>query len=66
MLTYTERIRALETNLENWPWDTSPSFKLEKEEADIILDLIDLIGNDKAVTENVLRLGKREQKLHNL
>ena len=51
MLTYVERIRALETNLENWPWDTSPSFKLEKEEADIILDLIDLIGNDKAVTE---------------
>lgn len=60
MLTYSERLRALETNLENWPWDSSPSFKLEKEEADIILDIIGLIGEDKAVTEGVQRLSKRE------
>lgn len=48
MLTDAERIRALETNLENWPWDTSPSFKLEKEEADIILKLI---NERKVITE---------------
>ncbi len=48
MLTNEERIRALETNLENWPWDTSPSFKLEKEEAEIILDLI---NERKVITE---------------
>lgn len=57
MLTDAERIRALETNLENWPWDTSPSFKLEKEEADIILKLI---NESRVVAENVLRLSKRE------
>lgn len=57
MLNDEERMRALETNLENWPWDTSPSFKLEKEEAEIILELI---NDSRVVADSVLRLSKRE------
>lgn len=38
MLTETERLRALFGNLKNHSWDVTPSFKLEKEDAEALLN----------------------------
>ena len=39
MLTKTERLRALLGNIKNHPWDVIPQFKLEKEDADVLLEV---------------------------
>ena len=38
MLTREERLRALLGNLKNYSWDVYPQFKLEKEDAEVLLD----------------------------
>ncbi len=38
MLTKEERLRALLGNLKNWSWDVYPQFKIEKEDAEVLLD----------------------------
>ena len=38
MLTREERLRALFGNLKNYSWDVYPQFKLEKEDAEVLLD----------------------------
>ena len=38
MLTDEERLRALFGNLKNWSWDVSPQFKIEKEDAEVLLN----------------------------
>ncbi|SFU57049.1 hypothetical protein [Butyrivibrio sp. INlla21] len=38
MLTERERLRALFGNIKNHPWDVIPQFKLEKEDAEVLLN----------------------------
>ena len=38
MLTAEERLRALFGNLKNHSWDVYPQFKLEKEDAEVLLN----------------------------
>lgn len=38
MLTAEERLRALLGNLKNWSWDVYPQFKIEKEDAEVLLN----------------------------
>lgn len=38
MLTKEERLRALFGNLRNHSWDVYPQFRLEKEDAEVLLD----------------------------
>lgn len=38
MLTEKERLRALFGNLRNHPWDIYPQFKIEKEDAEALLN----------------------------
>lgn len=38
MLTKEERLRALFGNLKNWSWDVEPQFRIEKEDAEVLLD----------------------------
>ena len=33
-----ERLRALFGNLKNWSWDVNPQFKIEKEDAEVLLN----------------------------
>ena len=40
MLTNEERIRALIGNLKNWDWSIFPQFRLEKEDAAALMDLL--------------------------
>lgn len=40
MLTNEERIRAMLGNLKNWPWDLYPVFKIEKEDAAALFELL--------------------------
>lgn len=42
MLTAEERIRALKCNLKNYDWTVSPQFRLEKEDAEVLLELLSL------------------------
>lgn len=37
MLTDEERLRALIGNLKNWSWDVCQQFKIEKEDADVLI-----------------------------
>lgn len=36
-MTKEERLRALFGNLKNHPWDIYPQFKIEKEDAEVLL-----------------------------
>ena len=38
MITNEERLRAFFGNLKNWSWDVSPQFKIEKEDAEVLLN----------------------------
>ena len=38
MLTTKERIRSLVGNLKNWSWDVNPQFRIEKEDADALIE----------------------------
>lgn len=38
MLTSDERLRALFGNLKNHSWDVHPQFKLEREDAEVLLN----------------------------
>lgn len=38
MLTEKERLRALFGNLKNHSWDVYPQFRLEKEDAEVLLN----------------------------
>ena len=40
MLTNAERILALKCNLKNYDWTVSPQFRLEKEDAEALLELL--------------------------
>lgn len=40
MLTKKERLNALKANLSRWPWDIYPTFKIDKEEAEIISEIL--------------------------
>lgn len=40
MLTNEERIRALKCNLKNFDWTVTPQFRLEKEDAEALLELL--------------------------
>lgn len=46
MLTKRERLRALFGNIKNHPWDVIPQFKLEKEDADVLLEATKEIRED--------------------
>ena len=43
MLTNEERIRALRCNLKNFDWTVSPQFRLEKEDAEALLGLLNKV-----------------------
>jgi hypothetical protein len=47
MLTKEEIRQALHTNLKNNNWDVNPSFSIHKEEAEIILDILDKEYDDR-------------------
>ncbi len=36
--TNEERVRALLVNLKNWSWDVEPQYRIEKEDADALLE----------------------------
>ena len=40
MLTNEERIRALFGNLKNWDWTVFPQYRLEKEDAAALMELL--------------------------
>lgn len=40
MLTNEERIRALKCNLKNFDWTVTPQYRLEKEDADALLEAL--------------------------
>lgn len=40
MLTNEERIRALKCNLKNFDWTVTPQFRLEKEDAEALLEIL--------------------------
>lgn len=40
MLTNEERIRALLGNLKNWDWSIFPQYRLEKEDAAALMELL--------------------------
>lgn len=40
MLTTEERIRALIGNLKNWDWTIFPQFRLEKEDAAALMEIL--------------------------
>lgn len=40
MLTNAERIMALKCNLKNFDWTVTPQFRLEREDADALLELL--------------------------
>lgn len=37
-MTDEERLRALFGNLKNWSWDIYPQYKMEKEDAEVLLN----------------------------
>lgn len=39
-MTNEERLRALKCNLKNWSWDVCPIYKIEKEDAAALLELL--------------------------
>ena len=43
MLTNEERIRALRCNLKNYDWSVSPQFRLEQEDAEALLGLLNKV-----------------------
>lgn len=43
MLTDQERLLALCCNLKNWSWDVSPQYRLEKEDAQALLTVLQQI-----------------------
>ena len=47
MLTAEERIRALKCNLKNHDWTVFPQFKLEKEDAAALLELLNSLNTTK-------------------
>ena len=51
MLNKEERLRALKANLSGWPWDISPAFKIEKEDAPIILEALALLADKEQTDE---------------
>ena len=40
MLTKAERLRALVGNVKNWSFDVEPQFRLEKEDAKVLLEAL--------------------------
>lgn len=40
MLSNEERIRALICNLKNWSWDVIPVYRIEKEDAAALFELL--------------------------
>lgn len=50
MLTNEERLRALFGNLKNWSWEVSPQFRIEKEDAEVLLNAT------KELQEELLRV----------
>lgn len=54
MLTKRERLRALFGNINNHPWDVIPQFKLEKEDADVLLEAT------KEIREDLLNVRAKE------
>lgn len=50
MLTKEERLRALFGNLKNHSWDVYPQFKIEKEDAEVLLNAT------KELQEELLRV----------
>jgi hypothetical protein len=45
LLTAEERLLALKTNLENYEWDIIPQYRLEKEDAAALLELLNSLIN---------------------
>lgn len=43
MLTNEERIRALTGNLKNWDWTVNPQYRIEKEDAQALLKVLEEI-----------------------
>lgn len=56
MLTDRERLRALLGNIKNHPWDVVPQFKLEKEDADVLLEAT------KEIREDLLRVRAEDEE----
>lgn len=42
MLTMEERIRALIGNLKNWDWTVYPQYRIEKEDSEALIKLLEL------------------------
>ena len=51
-MTETERLKALKGNLKNWDWTVFPQFKLEKEDGQALLNLLQSIGKINLDNEN--------------
>lgn len=49
MLTVMERVRAILVNIKEYSWDVHPTFKLEKEDADALLEYLKNDENFKGV-----------------